>query len=77
MKEALLYEKLEDNKVKCNVCNHRCIINDGRRGICRVRENRGGKLYALNYGMAVAVHVDPIEKKPLYHFIPGSRAYSF
>ena len=77
MKEALLYEKLEDNKVKCNVCGHRCVIKEGKRGICRVRENRSGSLYTLNYGKAVAVHVDPIEKKPLYHFMPGTKAYSF
>lgn len=76
MKEAMLYEKLENNMVKCNVCNHRCVIKDGKRGICRVRENRDGTLYALNYAKAVAVHVDPIEKKPLYHFMPGSSAYS-
>ena len=77
MKEALLYEKLKDNQVKCNVCNHRCVIKEGKRGICRVRENRSGSLYTLNYGKAVAVNVDPIEKKPLYHFMPGTKAYSF
>ncbi|MEC9489765.1 MAG: AmmeMemoRadiSam system radical SAM enzyme [Halanaerobiales bacterium] len=76
MKEAMLYEKLENKMVKCNVCNHRCVIKEGKRGICRVRENSDGILYALNYGKAVAVHVDPIEKKPLYHFMPGSSAYS-
>lgn len=77
MKEAILYKKLEDNKVQCKVCNQRCTISEGRRGICGVRQNEKGVLYALNYGKAIAVHVDPIEKKPLYHFLPGSKTYSF
>ncbi|SHJ46434.1 AmmeMemoRadiSam system radical SAM enzyme [Parasporobacterium paucivorans] len=77
MKEAMLYEKLQDDKVRCAVCSHRCTISEGKRGICSVRENREGTLYALNYGRAIAVHVDPIEKKPLYHFMPGTSTYSF
>lgn len=77
MKEAMLYEKLGDGRVRCGVCPHHCIIAEGKRGICAVRENRGGTLYALNYGKAVAVAVDPIEKKPLNHFLPGTTAYSF
>jgi len=77
MKEAILYEKLEGNKVKCAVCNHRCTIAEGRRGICRVRENQGGTLYTLNYGKTIAMNVDPMEKKPLYHFMPGTWTYSF
>ena len=77
MKEALLYDKTTDGKVKCAVCNHRCLISEGKRGICGVRENRQGVLYALNYGKCVAAHVDPMEKKPLYHFLPGTRVYSF
>jgi len=77
MKEAILYHKKENGKVQCVVCNHRCTITDGKRGICGVRENIGGKLYALNYGKAIAVHIDPIEKKPLYHFLPGTKTYSF
>lgn len=77
MKEAILYQKLEDGKVKCAVCSHRCTIAEGRRGICGVRENRGGTLYSLNYGIAVSVAIDPIEKKPLYHFMPGTKTYSF
>lgn len=77
MKEAILYQRLEEDKVKCNVCNHRCTIAEGNRGICGVRENHQGKLYALNYGKTIAAHVDPIEKKPLYHFLPGSEIYSF
>jgi len=76
MKEALIYEKLEDNKVRCNLCNHRCVITDSKRGICGVRENRAGALYTLVYGKAVASHVDPIEKKPFFNFYPGSTAYS-
>jgi pyruvate formate lyase activating enzyme len=74
--EALLYEKLEDRKVRCALCSHRCEIAEGRRGICRVRENNGGVLQSLVYGRLIARHVDPIEKKPLYHFLPGSLSYS-
>jgi pyruvate formate lyase activating enzyme len=76
MKEAYLYEKLEDQKVRCHLCNHRCLIKDGLKGICGVRENRGGKLFSLVYGQVIARHVDPIEKKPLFHFLPGSTSYS-
>jgi len=77
MIEASLYQKLEEHKVKCAVCNHRCVISEDKRGICGVRENRGGTLYALNYGKTIACHIDPIEKKPLYHFMPGTQTYSF
>lgn len=76
MKEAMLYEKLSDGRVRCNLCAHRCTIAEGKRGICNVRENRGGTLYTLVYGRTITQHVDPIEKKPLYHFYPGSTAYS-
>lgn len=76
MQEAMLYEKLSDNKVRCNLCAHHCVIADGRRGVCRVRENRGGVLYTLVFGRTIAQHVDPVEKKPLYHFYPGSSAFS-
>jgi len=76
MKEAMLYEKLTDSRVKCNLCNHRCIIKDGDYGICGVRQNRGGSLYSLVYDKIIATHVDPIEKKPLFQFYPGSTAYS-
>lgn len=75
-KEAMLYQKEKDGKVKCNLCAHRCSIVEGKQGICQVRENRGGMLYTLVYGRTIAQHVDPIEKKPLYHFYPGSSAYS-
>jgi pyruvate formate lyase activating enzyme len=74
--EAYLYESLNDKKVKCNLCNHRCEIKNGRRGICGVRENRGGTLETLVYGRIIARHIDPIEKKPLYHLMPGSLSYS-
>ena len=76
MKEAMYYEKLSSGKVRCNLCRFRCLIADGHRGICAVRENRGGTLFSLVYGKAVAEHVDPVEKKPLYHFLPGTLTYS-
>jgi pyruvate formate lyase activating enzyme len=62
--------------VQCTLCPHRCIIADGERGTCRVRENRGGRLYSMVYGNPCAVHVDPIEKKPFYHFLPTVPAFS-
>lgn len=76
MKEAMLYEKLSEGKVKCHLCNQYCTIKPGKRGICAVRQNIDGTLYTLVYGKVVARHVDPIEKKPLFHFYPGSRSYS-
>ncbi len=77
MHEAILYEKLDNLAVKCLVCHHFCQINSNHRGICGVRENRQGTLYALNYGLTISAAIDPIEKKPLYHFLPGTRIYSF
>ncbi len=74
--EAYLFERLEDKKVRCNLCSHRCVIKDGRRGICNVRENEAGILKTLVYGKLVARHIDPIEKKPLFHFLPGSLSFS-
>lgn len=74
--KAYLWELLKDREVKCNLCNHRCNIEDGRRGICGVRENRGGVLETLVYGKVIARHIDPIEKKPLFHYLPGSLSYS-
>jgi pyruvate formate lyase activating enzyme len=62
--------------VRCNLCRFYCLINDGARGICAVRENRGGTLYSLVYGRLCAEHVDPIEKKPFFHVMPGSGTYS-
>ncbi|MCX8030027.1 MAG: AmmeMemoRadiSam system radical SAM enzyme [Thermodesulfovibrionales bacterium] len=76
MKEARFYEKLDDLKVKCYLCAHGCVISSGKRGICSVRENREGTLYSLVYGKVIAKHIDPIEKKPLFHFFPGSKSYS-
>ncbi len=76
MKKAMFYTPLPENAVRCNLCNHRCKIKDGKRGICGVRENRDGKLYSLVYGKIVAEHIDPIEKKPLFNFLPGSRVFS-
>lgn len=72
----MFYEKLEDGKVICQLCPHYCLIGEGKRGICGVRENRQGKLYSLVYGKVVSLAIDPIEKKPLYHFYPGSDAFS-
>lgn len=74
--EAILYQKTEDASVSCNLCAHRCTIPKGRRGLCGVRENQDGTLVSLVYGKLIAEHVDPIEKKPLFHFLPGSLSYS-
>jgi pyruvate formate lyase activating enzyme len=76
IREAMFYEKLDNNKVHCNLCAQSCRIAPGKRGFCGVRENRDGKLYTLIYGTVSSEAVDPIEKKPLYHFHPGSYAYS-
>lgn len=76
MQEARFYQHKEDNKVECYLCAHRCVIDPGKRGLCMVRENRQGTLYTLVYGKIISRHVDPIEKKPLFHFLPGSQSYS-
>jgi pyruvate formate lyase activating enzyme len=76
MREAMLYEQLEEQRVQCHLCAHRCVIKDQKRGICGVRENQSGRLQSLVYARAIARHVDPVEKKPLFHFHPGSRTYS-
>jgi len=76
MHEAQLYSQGSDGEVICDLCAHQCRIKDGHRGICGVRENRNGVLFSLVYGRLVAEHVDPVEKKPLYHFLPGSQSYS-
>jgi pyruvate formate lyase activating enzyme len=75
-KEAMLYESLEEGKVHCSLCHQDCVIAESKFGFCGVRENQGGKLYTHVYGEVIAAHVDPIEKKPLYHFLPGSRSFS-
>jgi len=77
MREAMLYEKIEETAVKCRLCAHRCRIRQNERGICGVRENKEGFLYSLVYGRVIAENVDPIEKKPLFHVLPGSKSYSF
>jgi len=76
MKEALFYEKLDDNKVRCFLCAHNCLIREDKRGICHVRKNIDGVLYSLVYGKVVSTNIDPIEKKPLFHFLPGSTSFS-
>ena len=76
MREAMLYEKLEGEKVHCNLCAHRCLILPEKKGVCGVRENREGTLYSLAYGKAIAANIDPIEKKPLFHFQPGTSSFS-
>jgi len=76
MKEVYLYKKLKD-KVQCLNCAHYCLILPNKRGICGIRENTEGKLFSLNYGKAVAINIDPIEKKPFFHFLPGSYSLSF
>ena len=76
IREALLYEKLDDKKVHCFLCSHHCNILPDKFGVCNVRQNKDGKLYTHVYGKVIASHIDPIEKKPLYHFLPGSDSYS-
>ncbi len=76
MKEAMFYEKLEKSRVQCHLCPNECVIPDGKRGACHARENRKGKLYSLVYGMPCTAGADPVEKKPLFHFLPGSRTFS-
>lgn len=76
MKKAMLYRKLDKDQVQCDLCAHRCTIAPGRRGLCQVRENRSGTLYSLVYGRTISCHADPIEKKPLNHFYPGSLSFS-
>lgn len=76
MKEAMFYRKLESDSVECFLCAQRCRIKPGKRGKCGVRENKRGTLFSLVYEQIIAQHVDPIEKKPLFHFHPASRSYS-
>ena len=76
MKEAFLYEKLDNKAVHCRLCAHQCLIRDGEYGICGVRQNSDGVFYSLVYGKPTACNVDPVEKKPLYHFLPGSFSLS-
>lgn len=76
IKEAKFYKKEKDDHVSCFLCNHKCRIAPGKYGICGVRQNQKGDLKTLVYGEVIAAHVDPIEKKPLYHYLPGSLAFS-
>lgn len=76
MRESYLYKKLPQKKVQCRTCAHFCILTPGERGKCGVRENIDGKLYALNYERIIALNIDPIEKKPFYHFLPGTLSLS-
>ncbi len=76
MKEALLWDRIESDIVKCRLCRHGCVIKDQKKGICGVRQNLAGTLYTLVYDKVVSTNIDPIEKKPLFHFAPGSRSFS-
>ena len=74
--ETIFYEKLSNKRVKCNICNHFCKIENGKKGICQVRVNKNGILETLVYPKIIARGIDPIEKKPIYHVKPGSSSYS-
>ncbi|CAO0821971.1 pyruvate formate lyase activating enzyme [Desulfarculales bacterium] len=76
MHEALFYQKQDQGRVRCLLCAHDCLIKPGERGLCQVRENQQGTFYTLVWGKPIAGSVDPIEKKPLFHFLPGSTSYS-
>ncbi|MEM4259949.1 MAG: AmmeMemoRadiSam system radical SAM enzyme [Candidatus Woesearchaeota archaeon] len=77
MHEAMYYNKLEDHKVKCTLCPWNCIIKNEKYGVCKVKKNVDGKLVSIVYGKPIGMHADPIEKKPLFHFLPGKAVYSF
>ncbi|MFZ5519375.1 MAG: AmmeMemoRadiSam system radical SAM enzyme [Candidatus Zhuqueibacterota bacterium] len=72
----MFYHAIDDKTIQCDLCPHRCKLKDNQFGICGVRQNRSGALYSLVYGRAIAMHVDPIEKKPLFHVSPGSQSFS-
>ena len=77
-KEAMFWKALQDGRVQCHLCPHNCILQEGQKGICQTREASGGKLYSLYYSQVASIgQIDPIEKKPLYHFYPGSKVLSF
>lgn len=76
MHESKFYKKLNSSQVQCHLCHQSCIINDTQKGLCGVRQNQKGTLYSLNYAKAIAEHIDPIEKKPFFHFLPGSTSLS-
>lgn len=77
MKEAILYRKLSQKSVQCRACPNYCVLTPNTRGKCGVRENKNGKLYSLVYGKVAAINIDPIEKKPFFHFLPGTSSLSF
>ncbi|MCD6442107.1 AmmeMemoRadiSam system radical SAM enzyme [bacterium] len=76
MREAILYKKLKDKTVQCQACAHYCVIANGQRGICHTRENQNGKLFNLTDNKIIACQIDPIEKKPFFHFLPGTYSLS-
>ena len=76
LEEAMYWNRLEGDELQCVLCPKRCVLSDGEKGFCKARKNIGGKLYSLTYGKPVAVHTDPIEKKPLFHVYPGSKTFS-
>ncbi len=76
MREASFYQKVESGAVRCLLCRHECLIQDGYFGLCRMRENRGGILFTETYGIVSACAADPVEKKPLFHFLPGTDTFS-
>lgn len=76
LKESYLYQKLSKGKAQCKTCSHYCILADGERGICGVRENKNGEIFNLGYAKACVIKIDPIEKKPFYHFMPGTKTIS-
>ena len=76
MKKAILYKKLTDNKVQCLACSHKCIVNEEQTGICGVRQNKQGDLYLLVHNKPISVNIEPVEKKPLFHFLPGEKIFS-
>ena len=76
MKEAMVYEKTDGTDVRCRLCNHNCLIKNGQSGICAVRVNHDGVLFSRVYGKVISMNIDPIEKKPLFHFLPESKSLS-
>ncbi len=76
MKQARFWVQADDDKVRCFLCAHRCLIAESKTGVCGVRKNEGGVLYSLVWGRSISGNIDPIEKKPLFHFLPGSTSYS-
>jgi len=76
MKEAMFYEKLDGDNVRCNLCPWNCVLENGQRGVCGVRVNIDGIMRSMVYGKSAALNIDPVEKKPMYHFMPGTYTYS-